>query len=294
MQGDDETYQWPEGIQVVDGRMFLEHKMCIPIPLQKEWVRLQHEEMGHVGFPRMWKVLEEHFEWGEKGVAKKFAQKVSKECDTCQACQRPRNRYGPIVYAPIPPAIMANVAIDIFQLPPVRFEGKPYDCVVICVDRHSGWMVAIPELMKGLTGAKVAKAMIKEWGILGIPTRITSDQGPHFANSWWKTMCAQWGITHIYTQPYHHQANGRAEMAGQQVQEILRKLNVDEHLNWVEMIPGVLRRLHDAPGESGLSPYEIVFGRERFCARVPYDPPKVCEDAQEFFEQMSANDRRVA
>ena len=83
-------------------------------------------------------------------------------------------------------------------------------------------------------------------------------------------------------------------MAGQQVQEILRKLNVDHHVNWVEMIPKVLRLLHDAPGESGLSPYEIIFGRERFCARVPYEPPRTCEDAQDFFERMSANDRRVA
>ena len=273
MHAIDERFKWPEGAQIIDGRMFEGHKLCVPTPIQKEWVRAMHEAQGHVGFLRMWKILEDHYEWGDKGVARNFARKVMRERDTCQACQRPRNRYGPIQHAPIPPAIMASVAIDIFSLPPTKYEGKSYDCVVICVDRHSGWLIAIPELQKGLTGPKVAKALLQKWDIVGIPARITTDQGPQFANAWWRTMCASLGIDHVYSQPYHHQANGRAEMAGQQVQEFLRKLQADEPGNWVERIPWVLRLIHDTPGETGLFPYEIIFGRERSLARVPYQPP---------------------
>ena len=154
--------------------------------------------------------------------------------------------------------------------------------------------MAVPDLRKGLTAVKTAKALLKEWHIFGIPTRITSDQGSHFVNAWWKAMCAYLGITHIYTQPYHHQANGRAEMAGQQIKEVLRKLNADQQINWVEALPRALRLIHDRPGESGLSPYEILFGRDRFCARVPYTPPRICEDAKDFFERMSKIDEKVA
>jgi len=47
---------------------------------------------------------------------------------------------------------------------PTKFNEKKYDCVVVCVDRHSGWMVAIKRERKGLTGAKVAKKMLKfQW-----------------------------------------------------------------------------------------------------------------------------------
>ena len=109
---------------------------------------------------------------------------------------------------------MANVAIDVFQMPSAKVEGRTFDCMVVCVDRHSGWLVVVPEMYQGLTGTKVAKAMSREWQFFGVPARITSDQGPHFANSWWRTMCGILGITHVYTQPYHHQANGRAERAG--------------------------------------------------------------------------------
>ena len=107
-------------------------------------------------------------------------------------------------------------------------------------------------------------------------------------------MCSMLGITHIYTQPYHNEANGRAERAGQQIMEVFKKLHTDNQVNWVETLPRVIDRIHDTPGESGLSPYEIVFGRERFCANVPYNPPRECEDAQYFFKRMNDLDQRVA
>jgi hypothetical protein len=76
--------------------------------------------------------------------------------------------------------------------------------------------------------------------------------------------------------------------------EILRKLYAEEKINWVEALPHVLDRIHDTKGESGLSPYEILFGRERPLAGVPYTPPRECEDAQEFFRRMKDIDERVA
>ena len=107
-------------------------------------------------------------------------------------------------------------------------------------------------------------------------------------------MCAYLGITHIYAHPYHHQANGRAERAGDKIRELLRKFNADEHKNWVELLPEALKVLHDTPGESGLSPYEILFGRERFTANIPFEPPRECEDALLFFERMEDQEEEVA
>ena len=151
------------------------------------------------------------------------------------------------------------------------------------MDRHSGWIVAVPTLNLGLTGAKVAKAMIAtQWRPFGIPSIITSHQGSHFVNAWWQNMCAQLGIRHAYSQAYHHQSNGRAEVAGQQLRERLRKLNVEERINSPEALPQTLDRLHDVFGECGLSPYEILFGRRRPLGLLPYNPPTDCEHAQQF------------
>ncbi len=66
------------------------------------------------------------------------------------------------------PQVMVSVALDIFHLPTVRWEGEEYDMMCVCVDRMSGWIVAIPGKIKGLTGAKVAKEMLKhQWRPFG-------------------------------------------------------------------------------------------------------------------------------
>ena len=94
---------WPVRIQVVEGRMFSGNKLCVPSALQKQWVREIHAMSGHVGYDRFWAMVGDQFEGGDEDVVWECAKRVSHECDTCQACVRPHNRFGPIVYAPIPP-----------------------------------------------------------------------------------------------------------------------------------------------------------------------------------------------
>jgi len=141
----------------------------------------------------------------------------------------------------------------------------------------------------------LAKKMVKHaWRPFCVPSVITSNQGSHFVSTRWTTLCSLMGIRQAYSQAYHHQANGRVERAGQQILEILRKLYAEHKINWVEGLPQVLDRIHDVKGESGLSPYEIFFGRERPLGGMPYKPPKECEDSKQFFRRMSKIERLVA
>ena len=200
-----------------------------------------------------------------------------------------------MVYTPIPSSIMTSVAIDILYLPTVRLHGVVYDGVVVCVDRHSGWIVAVPVLIKGLTGAKVAQEMLKSmWNLFGVPQVITSDRGSHFVSAWFNTICAGLGIRHAYTHAYYHRAARRVDVANQQLWEVLRTLHAEESINWVESLPAVLRHIHDAPGETGLSPYEILFGRHRSLGYLPYQTELENLDAQEFFQNAKETDRKVA
>ena len=139
--------------------------------------------------------------------------------------------------------------------------------------------------------------MYKQWDMFGIPSRVMSDQGPQFAAAWWRTMCAALGVRVAYGHAYHHQANGRAEVAGQQVIRCLRKLIADEEEEgaaWVELLPKALRFIHDLPGEAGLSPYEIVFGRHRPLALLPYPIAKQAPDSVAFMKEMEERDKRMA
>lgn len=195
---------------------------------------------------------------------------------------------------PIMDGPMISVALDLFNMPKVQVAEKIYDAMAVCVDRHSGWIIAVPVLMKGLTAQKVALAMYDQWRFFGVPSFITTDRGPHFVGAWWETMCNCIGAKMQYAQAYRHRTNGRAEMAGQQLMEILRKLQNEERLTWVEMLPMVVDKLHDVPGITGLSPYEILFGRDRPTANIPFPQQRQCDSALRFFHQQKSKDERVA
>ena len=90
-----------------------------------------------------------------------------------------------------------------------------------------------------------------------------SDKGPQFASAFWQTLCSHLGIQNAFCHVGFHQGNGRAEVAGKILKNFMRKIQ-DEHndMNWVELLPIALRKLRSAPGESGHSPFELLFGRQ--------------------------------
>ena len=138
----------------------------------------------------------------------------------------------------------------------------------------------------GLTGEWAAKRMYRNWRMFGLPNVITSDLGSQFISSWWKTMCALLGVRMAYSQAYHHQGNGRAEVAGKHVLDRLRLCNQDTGESWVTLLPHVIDCIHDTVGEAGYSPYQIVFGRDRPMTGLLYQTPTRSEDACFFFKRM--------
>ena len=286
---------WPAGIKVFSGQMFFDEKLCVPLCFQKEVIQGNHEFLGHIGWERVWRHINLRYAWADESMEKTFCHEWAKKFGVCQATHRGMSLRGPIESTPVPPAPMLSVSVDLFKMPQVLWEGESYNTIAVCVDRHSGWVVAVPAMDKGLTGAKLAKLMVRnKWRPFGIPSIISSDQGSHFTSTWWSTLCSLLGIRQAFSQAYHHQANGRVERAGQQLLEILRKLHAEQKINWVEALPQTTDRIHDVRGEGGLSPYEILFGRERPLAGIPYTPPRECEDALQFFNRMTEIDRKIS
>ena len=187
------------------------------------------------------------------------------------------------------------MAIDLFALPATTWRGREYDSVAIAVDRLSGWMVVTPHQQRGLKAKDIAEDMLHRWwGPFGIPSVVSSDRGPHFAGAWWRTLCAALGIRRAHAQAYHHQANGRAEVAGKTLVNLLQRLHAAEKVNWVEALPRAVQAIHDLPGPSGLSPYAIMYGRERLLPGVPRAPLSMAEDANDFFAKIQETDAKIA
>ena len=63
---------------------------------------------------------------------------------------------------------MRSVAMDVFAMPEVTVEGETYHCVILAVDRHSGYIVAVP-------GKKSKKKDKKDKHGVGLPAKTVAN-----------------------------------------------------------------------------------------------------------------------
>lgn len=288
--------EWPEGVRLFGEKLLWEGRICVPEDKVMEVLKSHHECTGHIGVQKMVKEVDRRYAFPPGTKLVECAKVVRQGCVVCQACEPPNwSTKLPITPTPVPNHVMTSVSLDVFALPSAVWQGEAYDSLLLCVDRLSGWIIARPCRKAGLTAERAAHLVMDGgWETFGIPSIITSDQGSQFVGQWWKTMCARLGIRQAYSQAYRPQANGRAEAAGKTLIGVLRKLNAEDKVNWVEALPRVLRVYHDNPGESGYSPFQLMFGRERNIAGVPYELVRECEGSVDFFARIQELERLAA
>ena len=257
---------WPEGLTEDGDKLFLKDKLLVPENRVEELIDHWHNaQLMHPGRDKMQQDLEWRFKFPPGYYA--ILDRYCSDCAVCRATKSPNHSTaGNPVYTAIPEAPMRSVAMDVFAMPEVTVEGETYDCVILAVDRHSGYIVAVPGKKSkkkdkkdkhgvGLQAKTVANAMIRHWlTIFDVPAVICSDRGSQFVGTWFKTMCKHMGIRHAKTVAYHSRSNGRAEVAGRQMFEKFRQLHIDEPgRNWYNSRWRVLQAYHDLPGPTGLS-----------------------------------------
>ena len=146
-------------------------------------LRSYHARMAHLGATRLLGEAKRRYEIPTSCNLMNITKDIKKGCAVCQACEPPnwevRRQFH---MTPVPDRIFEHVCIDIFSMPESELGGEKFDCMVLCVDRLSGWMLAKPTTKIGLTAEKAAKMLLDgAWDLWGVPSTITSDQGPQFA-----------------------------------------------------------------------------------------------------------------
>ena len=288
--------EWPQGLTEDGDKLFLKDKLLVPENGMEELIDHWHNaQLMHPGRDKM----QQDLEWRFKFPAGYYAilDKYCSDCAVCRATKSPKDfTASNPVYTAIPESPMRSVAMDVFAMPEVTVEGETYDRVILAVDRHSGYIVAVPGKKSkkkdkkdkhgvGLQAKTVANAMIRHWlTIFDVPAVICSDRGSQFVGTWFKTMCQHMGIRHAKTVAYHSRSNGRADVAGRQMFEKFekfRQLHIDEPgRNWYNSLWRVLQAYHDLPGSTALSPHRILFLRDRVSRTLPWlNHGKVARDA---------------
>ena len=296
----DPSKEWPVGYRLTSYtgsyKLVRDGRVCVPHSMGLSLMAELHTHLGHLATDRLALEWRRRYNLSPSTPLIPLARRVKKVCPICQACDPPNwQLLGPISPNPVPAKLFDSVCLDVASFPPVEWLGEIYDSVLLCVDRLSGWIIARPTTLAGLTAEKAAHLILDHgWNEVGIPSIITSDLGSQFIGFWWKTICARLGIRQAYSQAYRPQGNGRAEVAVKKLKTVLRKLNAEKNINWVEALPRALMIIHDTPGVDDFSPHKIVFGRERNLPGLPYPFHRQCEDAVAFTDRMRAIDVQVS
>ena len=245
----DDGQKWPKGLTEEDGQLYSNGKLLVPESRVLELCEAWHHRIMHLGVKKQAPDMQPPFEIDQINLYSAI-KKVRKGCSVCQACNPDnRNVKGEAQWTPVPDQPMESVAMDVFSMPEVHIGKETFDCVVLCVDRHSGYVVAVPARKKGLLAKELAVMMILRWlTVFDIPRTICSDRGPQFTGCWFKAMCSLMGIRHAKSVAYLSRSNGRAEVAGRQLFEKLRKIHItNPRRNWFEEMWPALKAHHDPP-----------------------------------------------
>ena len=179
--------------------------------------------------------MQRRFEIDEIGLYNAIKQ-VKKGCSVCQACNPDnRNVQREAQWTPIPHQLIESVAMDVFSIPEVHIGKEVFDCLFLCLDRHSGYIVAFLARKKGLLAKEVAVMMIRHWlTVFGGPRTICSDRRPQFTGGWFKAMCSLMGIRHAKNVASHRFLNSvlsvKSGMHFFRIQMISPKVTVEGNL----------------------------------------------------------------
>ena len=215
---------WPEGLTEDGDRLFLKDKLLVPESRVEDLINHWHNaQLMHPVWDKMQQDLEGGFKFppGYHAILDKYCSNGA----VCRATKSPNHSTaGNPVYTAISP--MRSVAMDVFAMPEVTVKGETYDCVILDVDGHSWYIVAVPGKRskkkdkkdkhgEGLQSRTVANAVMWHWlTIFDVPAVICSHRGSQFVGAWFRTIGKHMGIRQAKTVSYHSRSNGRAEVAG--------------------------------------------------------------------------------
>ena len=219
---------------------FLKDKLVVPENRFEDLIDHWHNaQLMHPGRDKLQKDLESSslFPPGYYAVLNRY-------CRAGAVCRATKHLNGSTAGSPVYTAIlqspMRSTSMDVFAMPEVTVEGEVFDCVNFAVDRHRGYVVAVPgkESKKRdkrdkhgveLQAKTVAQAMIRHWlTVFDVQAVICRDSGTQFVGTWFRTMCKYMGVRHAKTVAYHSRSNRRTEVTDTQLFEEFRQLHIEE------------------------------------------------------------------
>ena len=245
---------WDE-LSVCNGILMKGEKIVIPEALEDDIVKIAHE--GHMGIVKCKQFLR------SKVWFPKMDKKIETEIFKCLPCQAVTDSH-------------TKEAIKVSELPSGPWEQLSMDFwgptpsgeyLFVLIDNYS----LFPEIE--IVSSTSAKATIpkldKILSAMGIPSTITSDNGPPFNIDELRRYSKYMGFHHRKITPFWPQANGMVENFMRSINKLVKTARV-EGKNWKQEIFKFLRNFRSTPHPTtGVSPASLMFQGRQVRSRLP-------------------------
>uniref|UniRef100_A0A8C5QEG3 Gypsy retrotransposon integrase-like protein 1 n=1 Tax=Leptobrachium leishanense TaxID=445787 RepID=A0A8C5QEG3_9ANUR len=236
-------------------------QLFLPTKHRESVLRSLHDEHGHLGAERTFKLVRDRFYWPC------MRAEVESYCHSCLRCIQRKTlptRTAPMSHLQSQ-GPMDLVCIDFLCLEP---DASGQGNILIVTDHFTRYAQAFST--KDQRAPTVAKVLMEKFFVhYGLPRRIHSDQGRDFESRLVGQLLELLGIQKTRTTPYHPQGDAQPERFNRTLLNMLGTLSNVEKQSWSRHIATLVHAYNSTESDAtGYSPYRLMFGRE---ARLPVD-----------------------
>uniref|UniRef100_A0A8C5M0R6 Gypsy retrotransposon integrase-like protein 1 n=1 Tax=Leptobrachium leishanense TaxID=445787 RepID=A0A8C5M0R6_9ANUR len=236
-------------------------QLFLPTKHRESVLRSLHDEHGHLGAERTFKLVRDRFYWPC------MRAEVESYCHSCLRCIQRKTlptRTAPMSHLQSQ-GPMDLVCIDFLCLEP---DASGQGNILIVTDHFTRYAQAFST--KDQRAPTVAKVLMEKFFVhYGLPRRIHSDQGRDFESRLVGQLLELLGIQKTRTTPYHPQGDAQPESFNRMLLNMLGMLSNTEKQSWSHHIATLVHAYNSTESDAtGYSPYRLMFGRE---ARLPVD-----------------------
>jgi hypothetical protein len=235
--------------------------------MRKALLEEAHETpMGaaHVSPERLWGKISSKFYWCQ------MKKDIDEFCDTCDVCQKVKNRnftrYGYLIPNPIPHRPCESISMDlIVNLP---WSGE-YNTVFVVVDRLTKHASFIPTT-SGLTTQDFANLFVEHVvSRFGLPDNIIADRDPRWTSDFWTAVASATKTKMSLSSSHHPQHDGQTENVNKQLETLLRAYVAEDKNEWARWLR-ILEFSYNSNihASTGLAPFFLLYG---FDPKAPID-----------------------
>ena len=235
----------------------------ISFPLLVDIVLRVHVHNAHIGSFKLLELLSGLI-WSPS-----LRAVIRDACTTCSLCQK--NKTTSRVKMPPTIKIETKAPFDLVAMDLVSLPTTPdgYIGILVLVDHNTKWLAVAPIKNKRTTTIidKLENQLFP--GLIKLPTKILTDNGPEFNSLEFSDMAERLNITHIKTTAHKPSSNGAVERVNRTIIEFLRSLT-EGPSNWKKELPRAVQTYNNTTHrETKLSPSRYIMTREHSQTDLP-------------------------